>query len=121
MPFPRDSMRGDWHPAGMTTVVPPGSVALGLLLDTVTLSPPLGAGPLTMTVAVLGEPPITVGGDRDILDSDGGLTVRVAETVAPARVAVMCAVVDVETQKVIARIPVPGRPWGLAIRNEPKP
>src|SRR5947208_15849314 len=64
----------------------PGTVTLagtlatpGLLLDRLTTAPPLGAGPLSVTVPVEELPPVTLGGLRLSVESVGGAGVRVAE------------------------------------------
>ena len=64
-------------PAATVTLV--GVTALVLLEDKLTTSPPLGAGPLSVTVPVDKVPPVTDAGDTDKLVGTGGVTVRVAE------------------------------------------
>jgi hypothetical protein len=78
-------------PAGTTTLV--GSVATEvLLLRRLTCSPPVGAGPLSVTVPCDEPPDLTVVGARlsetkDTADGGGdtvvGCTVSVADTIAP--------------------------------------
>jgi hypothetical protein len=54
-------------------VCPAGTVTLGadtcatavLLLDNVTVAPPVGAGPVSVTVPLEGLPPVTLAGFRD--------------------------------------------------------
>ena len=54
------------------TVTFAGTVATGvLLLDSVTIAPPDGAGPLRVTVPWDELPPVTVAGDSDSVDTDG--------------------------------------------------
>ena len=58
------------------TVTLDGTVAADALLDRFTTAPPLGAGPLKVTVPVEGDPPLTVVGLRASADSvpePGGL------------------------------------------------
>ncbi len=55
-----------------------GTIADLLLLDSVTLKPPAGAGPLRTMVPVEGFPPTTVLGLKVIVETCGGVTVKVA-------------------------------------------
>src|SRR5437899_4794575 len=64
----------------------PGTVTLagtlatpGLLLDRLTTAPPLGAGPLSVTVPVEELPPVTLVGLRLSDESVGGAGVTVSE------------------------------------------
>lgn len=50
-------------PAGITILA--GTEAAGLLLESVTLAPPVGAGAARVTVPVDGVPPVTDGGFTD--------------------------------------------------------
>ena len=65
-------------PAGMVTLA--GTVATTvLLLARVTTAPPVSAGPLSMTLPVEGDPPLTlVGFSVSMVRVGGGVTVRVA-------------------------------------------
>ena len=64
------------EPAATVTLT--GTVAtLVRLLERLTLIPPVGAGPLRVTVPVDGEPPCTVVGLSVNEDSDGADTVNV--------------------------------------------
>jgi hypothetical protein len=54
-----------------------------LLLNRRTNTPPAGAGPFSTTVPVDGLPPLTVAGDKVNETREGGLTVRVADTLLP--------------------------------------
>ena len=54
-----------------------------LLLDRLTNTPPVGAGPLSTTVPGDELPPLTVQGDKVNEDKAGGFTVSVADTVFP--------------------------------------
>ena len=65
-------------PAGMVTLT--GTVATAvLLLDSETRAPPVRAGPLSMTLPVEGDPPLTlVGFSVSMVRVGGGVTVRVA-------------------------------------------
>ena len=67
-----------------------GTVAAAeLLLERLTVAPPAGAMPVSITVAVEGVPPITLAGLTARADSAGGATVRVAVCVDWPWVAVM--------------------------------
>jgi hypothetical protein len=56
-----------------------GTVAAAvLLLERLTVAPPAGAFPVSMTVPVEGVPPVTLVGLSDTADSASGATVRVA-------------------------------------------
>ena len=70
-------------PAGTVTL--PGTVAAGLLLDSVTGAPPAGAGPFSVTVPVELLPPVTVVGftPSEERRTGFGFTVRVAVRVTP--------------------------------------
>jgi len=65
-------------PAGMVTLA--GTVATtGLLLESETTAPPVKAGPLSMTLPVEGDPPLTLGGfSVSMVRVGGGVKVRVA-------------------------------------------
>ena len=70
-------------PAGTVTLA--GTVAtLVLLLERVTTAPPLGAGPLSVTVPVEEFPPVTLVGLRLSDESVGGAGVTVSEAVRVA-------------------------------------
>jgi hypothetical protein len=65
------------------TVTLAGTVATGvLLLTSVTITPPVGAGPLNVAVPVEDTPPTRLAGLKKIDESAGGFTVRVAVCVA---------------------------------------
>ncbi len=71
-------------PAATVTVA--GTVAVDvLLLERETTAPPLGAGPLSVTVPVEGDPPITLIGLSAIEESvaEPGVTVSEAVLVPP--------------------------------------
>ena len=71
-------------PAGTVTLAE--TVAATLLLERETTAPPLGAGPLSVTVPVEGVPPVTLDGLRAIEESVGravGVTVSEAVRVPP--------------------------------------
>ena len=70
-------------PAGTVTL--PGTVAAGLLLDSVTCAPPVGAGPSSVAVPVELLPPVTVVGftPSEERRTGFGFTVRVAVRVTP--------------------------------------
>jgi len=65
------------------TVTVGETLAAGLLLDRLTIRPPVGAAPFNVTVPVDVTPPATVVGLRLIEDKDGGLIVSVACCVPP--------------------------------------
>lgn len=83
------------EPAEMATEV--GTVALVLLEDKLTTVPPVGAGPLRVTVPVELRPPITAAGESATEEREGGLTESVAVRVTPASDAEIVAVAEVVT------------------------
>jgi hypothetical protein len=64
--------------APATTVTLAGTVAAALLLDSVTIAPPVGAGPFSIRVPVEELPPSKLAGFSVTLESAGGLMVSVA-------------------------------------------
>jgi hypothetical protein len=48
--------------APAVTVTLEGTLAAPLLLESITCAPPVGAGPLSVTVPVEGDPPVTLVG-----------------------------------------------------------
>jgi len=74
--------------APAATVTLAGTVAVDvLLLVRVTAAPPVGAGPLSVTVPVEGDPPVTLAGLSAIAESVAepvGATVSEAVLVTPA-------------------------------------
>ena len=68
-------------PAGTVTLE--GTVAAGLLLESVTCAPPAGAGAFSVTVPVEELPPVTLVGLTVSDETIGGITVSVAVRVAP--------------------------------------
>ena len=68
-------------PAGTVTLE--GTVAAGLLLESVTCAPPAGAGAFSVTVPVEGLPPVTLVGLTVSDETIGGITVSDAVRVAP--------------------------------------
>ena len=87
--------------APAATVTDAGTVALVLLEDKATDVPPLGAGPLKVTVPVEGLPPMTDVGLSLRLNSPGGLMVRVAVWFTPLKLPVIVALVVAETAVVV--------------------
>lgn len=65
--------------APAATVTVPGTVTLLLLLDKVTTTPLEPAADARVTVPVAEPPPVTDPGETEMLESAGGLTVRVAD------------------------------------------
>jgi hypothetical protein len=86
-------------PAGTVTVA--GTVAAALLEVKATLSPPLGAAALIVTVAVEEVPPTTDVGFSVTAVTPGAFTGRLPLKVAPFAVALIVAVTDVETAVVV--------------------
>ena len=69
-------------PAATRTLA--GTVAAAvLLLERVTVAPPVGAGPVSVTVPVDVPPPVTVVGFNVRVDNAGGFTVRITVFVTP--------------------------------------
>jgi len=90
-------------PAGTVTLA--GTLATeGLLLERETTTPPLGAGPLNVTVAVEELPPVTLDGLRlseDRVGRGGGVTVSEADRVVPLYDPEMVTEVDEPTALVL--------------------
>ena len=61
------------------TVTLPGTAAAVLLSVNVTIAPPVGAGPVRVTVPVELLPPMTAVGFKATDRTTGGFTVRVAD------------------------------------------
>ena len=73
--------------APAATVTLEGTVATPLLLESSTCAPPVGAVPLSVTVPVEGDPPVTLVGlsaTEESVAELGGVTVSEAVLVAPA-------------------------------------
>lgn len=85
----------DVEPEGTVTVA--GTVALELFDVRATAIPPVGAGPLMVTVPVELEPPVTVVGERVMPVTVGALIVRVAVLDPDASVPVMVSVTVFDT------------------------
>jgi hypothetical protein len=87
--------------APAATVTLEGTVAAAALLERLTTAPLLGAGPLSVTVPLEEEPPVTLLGLRVIEERVGdvpaGVTVSVAVFVVVPRVAVMVTGVEAVT------------------------
>jgi hypothetical protein len=74
----------DMLPAGTVTLADTVAADV-LLLERVTKTPPVGAGPLSVTVPVEEVPPVTLDGLRDTEDKvTAGVTVKIAVLVVPA-------------------------------------
>ncbi len=91
--------------APAATVTLAGTVAAAVLsLIRETDAPPLGAGPLRVTVPVEGDPPVTLVGLSAIADSvaePGGATLSEAILVTPAYIAEMVTAVELVTALVL--------------------
>jgi hypothetical protein len=92
----------------LALVLPAGTVAFAgtratevLLLDNDTTIPPLGAGPLSVTVPVEVFPPTMVEGLEDMDISAGRFTVRVEDLLTPPYTAEIVTEVDVDTGVVV--------------------
>jgi len=86
-------------PAATVTVA--GTVALFPLAVRATLKPPVGAGPLIVTVPVEVLPPRTVAGFNERAVTTAGLTVSVAAALLAPRTALMDGVVAAATPVVV--------------------
>ncbi len=86
-------------PAGTTTLV--GTVADALLEASVTVTPPVGAGPLRVRVPVELVPPVTEVGEREIAERLGGPTITLHVFVVAPSVEVRVAVVALVTGLVV--------------------
>jgi len=87
--------------APAATVTEAGTVALALLLDRLTASPPVGAALEIVTVPVEDAPPITVVGANASAEAVGAVIVRVAVWEVAFAVAVIVAVVLAATAFVV--------------------
>src|SRR5919198_1522644 len=88
-------------PAAIVTLA--GTDAAGLLLESATWAPPVGAGPSSVTVPVpaLGLPPVTLAGLMPSEEITGGSTVSEALCVAPPDVPEIVTAVAVATAFVV--------------------
>jgi len=84
-----------------STVTFAGTVTAALLLCSETRMPPVGAGPVRVTVPVDGLPPTTDVGFTLTAESAGGLTVSVAVALTPPYDAVIVAGVELATATVV--------------------
>lgn len=73
------------------TIVVAGGTAQMSLEESSTSTPPVGAGPLSVTVPVEALPPRTLGGDSERPTRTDGLIERLADTELPFTVAVIVA------------------------------
>jgi hypothetical protein len=101
----------DVVPAGTVTVA--GTVADALPEVRATDCPPVGAGPLIVTVANEGFPPTTDVGTSVTPVTTAGLTVRVAVPFTAPVVAVMVSVLTAATAVVDTVNPMVEVPWGI--------
>jgi hypothetical protein len=83
------------------TITDDGTVAAALFLLNATEEPPLGAGPVSVTVPVELVPPGTVVGFKLSVFRAGGLTVSVAVRVVVPKVPVIVTEVDADTGDVV--------------------
>jgi hypothetical protein len=91
--------------APATTVTVPGTVALAALELSVIAIPPVGAGPLRVTVPVEEVPPVTVAGESVRPVSVGGLIVRLAvKVVEPSVPPIVADVVDATAVVVTVKV-----------------
>ena len=100
------------------TVTLTGTVAADvMLLVSVTTAPPLGAGPVRVTVPVevFPLPPFTLGGLNPSEVSAGGFTVRVSVLVTPPSLTEMVTVVELDTGLVFTGKVKVVLPWSTAI------
>src|SRR5882762_4194976 len=88
-------------PAGIVTLALAGTVAAGLLLESVTCAPPAGAGPFSVTVPVAGLPPVMLAGLMPSDEITAGTTVKAAVCVAPPDEPEIVADVDAATALVV--------------------
>ena len=102
-------------PAG--TVTSPGTVTFEALDDNMTAVPPLGAGPLMVTVPVLGLPPGTVVGEHASPRTSGGFTVKVVVTETNPIEAVIVAVAAFVTGTVVIEKVADEAPAGTVTLN----
>jgi len=90
--------------APAATVTLAGTVAVDVLLERETVAPPAGAGPLSVTVPVEGDPPVTLVGfsvSKERVGRACGSTVSEAVLVTPAYDAEMVTGVDAVTALVL--------------------
>ena len=93
--------------APAATVTDAGVTALALLELRLTTDPPVGAGPLSVTVPVELLPPTTEVGATETEAGTGGTTVTIALTVEACELAVMVTLVEAATGEVlIVKVPV---------------
>ena len=97
----------------VVTLTVAGTVAAALSLLSAILTPPVGAGPLSVTVPVEPVPPITlVGFKLKELKAAAGETVNNAVCDAPPKVAVIVTLVEADTEDVVMVKVVPVLPAG---------
>ena len=100
-----------------STVTLGGTVATGLLLDSVTVYPPAGAGFVKPIIPTLFEPPVTTFGNMPTLDNvPGGGTgsnVTIADFEVPLSEPVIVTGVLVDTTELVAEIVPVCEPDGI--------
>ena len=91
--------------APCATVTLAGTVAAPLLLASVTANPPGGAAAVKVTVPCEAAPPVTLVGltatAESVAGAEGGVTVRVADRVAPPWEPLIVAALDADTDAVV--------------------
>ena len=103
----------DVAPAGTVTL--PGTVAVEvLLLDNETVTPPDGAGPVSVTVPCEAVPLVSEAGFNETADRAGGRTVTPPLLAMPAYDAVMVEVLDEATAEVTMEKVAPEDPCGTS-------
>jgi len=89
------------EPAPAGTVTDDGTVALALLIESVTLTPPVPAGPVSVTVPTVVAPPPTTTGSSVKEDRPGGVIVSEADMELPVVPPLIATVVSVLTDVVL--------------------
>lgn len=103
-------------PAVTTTEL--GTIAFPLVDVRFTSSPPVGAGPVKVTVPVTFVPPVTDDGDTDTLLRMGGLIVKTELALSDPEVAVIVEEVELATGFVVIANVVEVAPAGIVIEPD---
>src|SRR5258708_22831455 len=103
--------------AGAGTVALGGTRAASLLLESVTIAPPAGAGPLRVTVPLEDcKPPVTLVGSsvsEETVGRGGGVTVRVAAVLVTLPAELVTTTVNCAP---LSDVDVAGGGWFLGVR-----